>query len=121
MTTYFPNTNYKSEPQSLIQFLGLKDKNGKKIFFGDILKDEFGNLLTPVIEIENAEHIFYFKPINHLKTKLHIGCKSTYSNTLEIIGNFEDLEKNINNTNSTTIHLLIQTRKNKQTPCKVLQ
>lgn len=81
--------NYKN---SIIQFLNLKDKNGNQIYFGDILKDEFGNLLTPVIEIENDEHIFYFKPLNHLNTKLNIGCKSTYSYTLEIIGNIKDLK-----------------------------
>ena len=71
----------------LLEFLGLKDKNGQLIHFGDILIDECQNLLTPVVEIENDEHIFYFKPIKHLKTKLNMGCKSTYSNTLEIIGN----------------------------------
>ena len=39
-------------------------------------------------EIENAEHILYFKPIKNIgKPSLKMGCKSTYSNTLEVIGN----------------------------------
>ena len=76
------------KPQSeLIQFLGLKDKNGKIIHFGDILTDCRNNLLTPVCEIENGEHILFFKPVQYLDKKISIGCKSTYSNTLEIVGN----------------------------------
>ncbi len=76
------------KPQSeLIQFLGLRDKNGKLIHFGDILTDSRNNLLTPVCEIENGEHILFFKPVQHLDKKMHMGCKSTYSNTLEIVGN----------------------------------
>ena len=71
----------------LIQFMGLKDKNGTLIYFGDILTDEYNNLLTPVCEIQNEEHILYFKPLQHLDKRIGIGCKSTYSNTLEIIGN----------------------------------
>lgn len=72
----------------IMQFLGLKDKNGRLIYFGDILIDSMNNLLTPAIEIENAEHILFFKPIKHLNQHLlNMGCKSTYSQTLEVIGN----------------------------------
>lgn|SRR5574344_588667 len=78
------STNNQTE---LIECLGLKDKNGQIIHFGDILKDRFENLLTPVIEISNAEHILFFKPIQHLNKNFSIGCKSTYSHTLEIVGN----------------------------------
>ena len=70
-----------------MEFLGLRDKNGQIIYFGDILTDEFNNLLTPVCEISHGEHILFFKPIKFLNKKIGIGCKSTYSNTLEVIGN----------------------------------
>ena len=82
----FVNNTNKSQAK-LIEFLGLKDKNGKTIHFGDILADSRNNLLTPVCEIENGEHILFFKPVQHLDKKMSIGCKSTYSNTLEIVGN----------------------------------
>lgn len=71
----------------LMQFLGLKDRFGKVIYFGDILIDEYFNLLTPVCEVANDEHILFFKPIQHLDKSFNIGCKSTYSNTLTVIGN----------------------------------
>ena len=65
---YFENEKDKIQNKyKLLEFLGLKDKNGQLIHFGDILIDECQNLLTPVVEIENEEHIFYFKPIKHLK------------------------------------------------------
>lgn len=79
-------THQKSETD-LIRFLGLKDKNGKIIHFGDILTDSCNNLLTPVCEVENGEHVLFFKPVQHLNKKTNMGCKSTYSNTLEVVGN----------------------------------
>lgn len=73
-----------------IQFMGLKDKNGTLIYLGDILRDDNNNLLTPVCEVLNGEHILFFKPIKHLHKKFAIGCKSTYSETLEVIGNMRE-------------------------------
>lgn len=78
---------YNLNKIELMQFVGLKDKNGKLIYFGDILIDEFNNLLTPVVEISNEEHILFFKPVQYLDKDIAIGCKSTYSETLEVIGN----------------------------------
>lgn len=72
----------------LMECLGLKDKKGKTIYFGDILLDESNNtLLTPVIEITNNEHTLFFKPLKFLNTDINLGCKSAYSETLLVIGN----------------------------------
>lgn len=89
---------------NLVYFLGLKDKNNKLIKFGDILQDEFGNLLTPVVEVLNNEHVFYFKPLKHLQTKFSIGCKSAYSNTLEIVF---DMESCVQNTSYELLHNIL--------------
>lgn len=70
-----------------MRFLGLKDSQGRIIHFGDILIDEHKNLLTPVCEISNGEHVLFFKPIHLLNKNIPIGCKSTYSETLTVIGN----------------------------------
>lgn len=94
----------QSKDMCFVQFLGLKDKNGKIIHFGDILIDSQNNLLTPVCEVENGEHKLFFKPIKHLDKNIGIGCKSTYSNTLEILGNVNteiELLKIIHNENKS--------------------
>lgn len=90
--------------ENLVYFLGLKDKNNNLIKFGDILRDEFGNLLTPVVEVLNNEHVFYFKPLKHLQAKFSIGCKSAYSNTLEIVF---DINSGVQNTSDELLHNIL--------------
>ncbi|MBS4759596.1 MAG: hypothetical protein KHX03_02730 [Clostridium sp.] len=111
----------------LMECLGLKDKNGKTIYFGDILLDETNNtLLTPVIEITNEEHTLFFKPLRFLNTNINMGCKSTYSRTLIVLGNiyhnselFAGLQEkskfinlvistSINSNEKTTIHIRLK-------------
>lgn len=83
-------SNKSKKNRNSLQFMGLRDKNGTLIYVNDILKDDNNNLLTPVCEVLNGEHILFFKPIQHLHKNFAIGCKSTYSETLEIIGNMKE-------------------------------
>lgn len=88
-----PNT-YGSNmviPETVGQFTGLLDKNGKKIFEGDIIKipddyDEFGINAGEIYEVYFAFGGFRLKP-KHSKAK---GFWLEDDKTVEIIGNIHD-------------------------------
>jgi uncharacterized phage protein (TIGR01671 family) len=75
------------DPETLGQFTGLLDKNGKKIFEGDILslKDEVGKKGIVTVGFEDGGFIV-FKGL----AWRYIGAYLNIENELEIVGNIHD-------------------------------
>ena len=71
-------------PETVSQYTGLQDKNGKKIFEGDIVKMSYrGDVLTAVVRFGN-----YNQPDKILKT--HLGFYFDFDTV-----NFEDCRKDV--------------------------
>ena len=81
---------YRVLPDTVGQFTGLTDKNGKKIFEGDIIKGKFSNYAILADEAERA--FVYGKSYKGGYKNLMSDylLKSSYPNGIEIIGNIHD-------------------------------
>lgn len=86
---------YTDDEFKLMQFTGLKDKNGKEVFEGDIIKDSEDFIAQVVYDKEYAGFGLNYQPFD-LTDGLSVTfeeLKNEYQNTFEIIGNiYEDPE-----------------------------
>ena len=81
-------------PETVGQFTGLLDKNGKKIFEGDIVKTEFGRLCTVVWFSSRAFCGWDLATIKTVENCVHTKPPTSVnlfkSDCLKIVGNIHD-------------------------------
>lgn len=81
-------------PETIGQFTGLTDKNGKKIFEGDIVKTKYGRLCIVVWFLSQEYNGWDLEPIrtfeNCVRTKPPESIDLYKKDNLEVIGNIHD-------------------------------
>ena len=86
-----PLTGYEVDPETVGQYTGLKDMNGKRIFEGDIVKAQDNLIFSPfcdglvgkVVYIETA---FFIEPKDPTKAEYLFNECAVY----EVLGNIHD-------------------------------
>lgn len=78
--------NYLDDPESiLMQYTGLKDKNGKEIYEGDILKMPSFNPELNIVRFDRGG--FYLEPITGIESHFWSDIKYAEDDGSEVIGN----------------------------------
>lgn len=85
---------YAVIPETVGQFTGLTDKNGQKIFEGDIVKTKYGRLCIVVWFSSQVHNGWDLQPVatvdNCIYTRVPDGSDLYKKDNLEVIGNIHD-------------------------------
>ena len=83
-------------PETVGQYTGLKDKNGKEIYEGDIVCDRWANFYTPIFR--NGIYMAYnVKDLHLTKQEPSTQFNVIWKNGCEVIGNIYENPELLNN------------------------
>ena len=86
----FENKNAEVQPKTVGQYTGLTDKSGKRIFEGDIIKDDWGKIFKVIFTTTSCGFMVEctVAPNEYEKGKYRLG--DAWCNTISVVGNIHD-------------------------------
>lgn len=87
-------------PETVGQFTGLNDRNGKRIFEGDIIRDDWGKIFKVIFSTTSCGFMVEctVAPNEYEKGKYRLG--DAWCNTIAVVGNIHDNPELLNGTES---------------------